>query len=163
MTVSFDKCIQRTFSTALNVPLVSQPQASLSSSETVAGASPVQLLRPDYVHSPPFPMSGTKPSVTQDIIPSSANPEVERSPRLDIKKFIEVAEPGAYQVTHSYSFYTSTHLLRRSFLRYRPRISLRSNLNLTKTNDSCWYIVSADVRLLTRCYKVMLTSLTHSR
>jgi hypothetical protein len=95
MAIVFDKCIQRSLSPALNPPIGSQLQAARS------GATPHQMtLRSDYVPSPPSPVDGVKPPVTQDIISTPANPEAERSLRLDFKRFIQAAGPGAYQVAH---------------------------------------------------------------
>jgi hypothetical protein len=149
MTVSFEKWTQQRFS-ALNTPVVSQPQASFSSSEMVAERNMLWHRRSGYVHPPPSPVGGAEPSVTQDIIfPSSANPEAEHSLRLDFKKFIEVAGPGAYQVTdhstdHSripsaYTYYSVGVFcgISRGFLctqtRIRPKqtIHVRTSFSLT--------------------------------
>jgi hypothetical protein len=47
-------------------------------------------------------VGSAKPSMTQDIMPPSANIEAEHSPCLDPKKFIQAAKPGTYQVAHSH-------------------------------------------------------------
>ena len=104
MAIAFDKCIQRPLSPALNPPIGSQLQASLSGGATAARSGATlhkRILRSGYVPSPPSPVGDAKPSVTQDIISTPANPEAESSLHLDFKRFIQAAGPGAYQVAHS--------------------------------------------------------------